>query len=732
VKTGAFCAFRIVLVAVYTVLLLGACTAADEAALLAPWTPASLSLLDLDDAPLPAADILAVYLRQQDDRIQIRLDLLEPGMFNAADFYLAFDTCPGGAAELPIHSRAGMDWDFLLSVPARGSIQLQQSNGAERAAAGVLVWRDPQVETLLIDLNRQALTACPGSADLGFNPGYRIRAQAFAAQPGEARVLDQSGIASLGAIPLRAANALLAFWNVYPAYSPATALRRWDGAHTGPLGSRHGLYNLLRSARAARLPVILLDLNSPAQLSALDYAGGLELAREMQSAGLLVLPEVPAAAGQTAGQPAFLSTERWEAHKTIPLARPAAGTTQANWNGLELDLKRQLIQSAVRQNAAAATLSLEYVPLGGELPLSGWGDPRSARAALRWLKSHPWVRLLDAHSLQAARFFPAPPQGEGANGADRSLSEGLDPALLSALQRMPANPLSLAAWQAYAALSAPVFPQPAELPDLRKIYAGQVWSIIEAAEWAQAPHPIAGCEVDPDRDGAPECVLASETVYAQIEIETASLTFLFGFATDSPAANPSSQSAHQMIGPSSQFISGLSDAATWDLHAGLSADPAVIPGAFGGPGHGFEVTRLDESLVLNDLQAGLRKIFRLESGGILLRIERDHPAHSDQKWTAEIPLALDPWQRFTPGWANRYQGRPTVYSYEWALRDGPAIRVRSNLGLKAVDFHASQMLFSAPEDPNREPPGGYYLPFPLALVEAVEPDWIEILLQPTP
>lgn len=722
---------RTFLVAVCLPLLLGACAAVGEAALLTPWTPASLSLLDLDDAPLPGADIIAVYLRQPDDRLQIRLDLLEPGEFNAVDYYLAFDACPGGVTELPVEGRAGMDWDFLLSVPAGGPIRLVQADGLERGGAGVLVWRDPQTEALLIDLNRQALTACPGVYDLGLDLSYRMRVQAFATRARGAQVLDRTGVVSLRGTPPRPANALLAFWNTYPAYTPATALRRWDGAHTGPQGGRHGLYNLLRSARAARLPVVLLDLNRPAQLSALDYAGGLELVRALHDAELLVLPEGSEVVNQTTEQPPFLAGERWGAYRTFPLPRPATGATQANWNGLELELKRQLIRSAVSQNTGARP-EREYVPLGGELPLSAWGDPRSARAAFRWLNNHPWVRLMDAHSLQAARLYPAPPQNALVNAADRPLNEQPDPALINALARMPDNPLSRAAREAYAAGFAPVFPQPAGLSALRTIYAGQVWSIIQAAEWAQVPRPIANCAIDTDRDGAPECVLASETVYAQIEIKTGALIFLFGFAADNPAAKPRSDSVHQMVGPSSQFISGLSDAAGWDLSAGLAADPAVIPGAFSGPGNGFEAIRLDESLVLSDVQTGLRKIYRLEENGISLQIERSLPTPADRKWTAAIPLALDPWQRFTPGWTEQYHGRLTSQGFEWALTHGAVIRVRSDAALKAADFRASQALFSAPEDPNREPPPDFYLPFPLALVEAAKPTWIEILLGTAP
>ena len=59
--------------------------------------------------------------------------------------------------------------------------------------------------------------------------------------------------------------------------------------------------------------------------------------------------------------------------------------------------------------------------------------------------------------------------------------------MLEALSQAPDNSLSQAAWQAYLALFAPVYPAPEELPALRANYRGQVWSLLEAARWAEHP-----------------------------------------------------------------------------------------------------------------------------------------------------------------------------------------------------------------------------------------------------
>jgi len=58
-----------------------------------------------------------------------------------------------------------------------------------------------------------------------------------------------------------------------------------------PFGGRHGLYNLLRTARSHQIPLFLLDLRSPYSLSALEYFGGMGLIRELITSGLITLAQ---------------------------------------------------------------------------------------------------------------------------------------------------------------------------------------------------------------------------------------------------------------------------------------------------------------------------------------------------------------------------------------------------------------------------------------------------------
>ncbi|MFN2127034.1 MAG: hypothetical protein ACK2TU_04165, partial [Anaerolineales bacterium] len=60
------------------------------------WDYSDLIALDPSDSTNPEMDIIAVYTRQINDEIQIRLDFLDQGDNVSYDLHLAFDTIPGG------------------------------------------------------------------------------------------------------------------------------------------------------------------------------------------------------------------------------------------------------------------------------------------------------------------------------------------------------------------------------------------------------------------------------------------------------------------------------------------------------------------------------------------------------------------------------------------------------------------------------------------------------------
>ncbi len=770
-------------------LTLTSCVSLPARAAYAPWVYTDLRLLDPAGEEQPTRDLIAVYTRQMDGDVQIRLDLLDHAPLPDYDLYLALDTSPGGTYDLPIDARAALEWDTLLVIPASGELQALDAVLQPRPGVALSVVRDSVLDTIVVSL-RQAI----------FPP---TRLQVFLTPPGASSVADQAGPVSSQAQPPAPARVLFAFWNSYPAYTPATALRRWNGAHTGPLGGSHGLGILLHAARQQGIPLALLDLKSPASLAALDYAGKLDQVQDMVRRGLLILPEdIPDLL--SVGEPTFddlpgqviarqrriarrfglpdsafafapLDALPWRPFTNFVFARLPAGqpllptsgdmpgtavlipsaskdrteaegvlapsylvsrqgqrvlflpadlqkAEQATLDGPSLEIRRAWVETALAAGQANGRAAL--LLLGGSLPESAWGAAGPAQASFRYLRAHPWIQPLDAQGLlgtaavaMAAGFQPTtgyPPDAQPYSFNRPDLSPEQNLALLHALQQAPDNALGQAAWQAYQALFAPVYPTSPDLPALRSAYVGQVWSLLEAAKWAANPTRQATCTADPDGDGYPECVLSSQSMYAQFEIDAGALAYLFALDNSVQNGAAAPRQAHQMIGPTSQFITGLSDPNEWDLSRGLAADPAAISGAFAGPGGGYRVeTPPGEGVVFVSPDNQVRKHYRLAPDGIDISVETAVVAPG---MAMKIPLALDAWRRFQPGWAGAYHAAPLSQGWQWELEPGLAVQIISSAASSLQTFNDSRPLLADAENPNLDYPPAHTLPFPYGLV----------------
>lgn len=725
--------------------ILPACRAVPGPDQPGPWGPAHVRLLDPVDSDSPSRDILAVYSRPAASGWRIRLDFLDSLPTLDSDLYLLLDTLPGGSPRLPIQAQAQIDGDLLVCILAAGEIRVLAADGGEVHPFPLQVLRDPNLDSVEISLG----------ASGGLLPVQGFHFQIFVTAPGSPQVVEETApVHSLGA-PVQRLPVLLAFWNSLPAYTPAQALRRWDGAHTGPLGGRHGLGNLLRAARASRTPLVLLDLNNPASLAALDLLDGEGLVRDSARAHLLVLPETlagwtgmtasltqsvlqrSAAASRRAAQefglsagaflyaptgelpantahpvifypqpadsglPQLVTVQRRAGSLLVPIPTPADAVQQAGPGGPALEVRRILSAAALQVNSAPA--GTQVLVLGGDLPASRWGIPSQAAPTLHYLASRPWLQVLGPDDLLGGL---RPGDEQRPRAVDAAPAGFSDPALLGRLESAPDHPLTQAAWQAYLQLLSPVYPAPAELDALRRAYLPQVHALLSAAEWAAQPFAAAGCQDDPDRDGQAECVLANEEIYAQFENDDGSLFLLF--------ARIDGQ-VHQIAGPSSLLSAGLSDASSWDPGAGLSADPAVIPGAFAEqPDLPYSPSLQGETLVFSSPNGGARKTYRLIPGGIAFAYQGPAPAGF------EIPLLLDPWLRFSPGWAGGYALRQTASGLRWEAASGVSVQVRAEgEGTAAPEWHtfrdALEFLPQA-ENPDRNYPPGHYVEFPLAVI----------------
>jgi hypothetical protein len=654
----------------------------------APWTVEDLRLLDPLDASAPEVEILAVYTRTLGKDVEIRLDLLDIRLTPDYDLKISL-TAPGE--------------EITLLLPPTGRPTVTSWTPGMR----VRVSRDPWLDTVTVRLNR-----------LFIPQPFSVQAAAYL--PGQASPADETALVRSDALPpVERAPVVLAFWDVFPAATPAQALRRWDGAHTGPHGGRHGLRHLLDSVEEYELPVVLLDLMNPASLAALDLTGGaLDQVKRLASAGLLVLP------GTACGQPADVALDfsreaavdfdlpgslfvyacgaglqpdsqtqffplsdpshlgRSGAVRLIPV--PSEGAEQATSEGLSLEVRRALVEAALSPDPA------DLVTLGGSLPDSTWGAYDMAGVSFAWLRGHPWVKVLGGYDLMT---FPT--------GGEVDLPEppptSEDP-WLEALRLAPDNAITRSAWQASLMLHSPE--AELALQSLREAYAGQVGILLAAAEWAEAPARRADCSTDPDQDGRVECILSNESYFAVIETNGARLTHLFLLDEGG---------AHQLVAPTSQFTVGLSDPSEWHPERGDAADPGALMGAFSDMvGTYDEYTASFSGEVLTLAKEGMRKTFRLSEGGVEVRYQ------AAGQVSLRLPLAVDP-ETFYTG-AGDYQAVLAPGTWTWGPGGGLHAEVWTDEELTGEGFTVSQVFLNLPEDPDQEYPMGHYFPFPLSMV----------------
>jgi len=735
--------------------LVAACSPQERSAPGAIWDYADLRTLSQSDQHISSGDFIAGYARSAGSDFQLRFDLLAMTEPQENDFYVALDYGPGGSHHLPINGEADIAWDTLLSLPAAGLPQafsptspneLSPESGAEFQS---LVEEDlipriiriPWQDYVLISINQSSI---PRSSK-------GIKIQAFSTAPGVKKISDSIGPFSSNGTPPEQAPLQLTFWNAFPAYSPAQALRKWDGAHTGPYGERHGLSILLDNVRRYAVPVVLLDLRTPAVLSALDHMGAVPLVKNLQTAKLLTLPDsLPGSPsfplfpdGLPEWTPAYypdyakLVSERFDLPlsdilylprtfedspegyslyfsppeqippyaRGIPLPPQTPQDPQATADGLPLTIRNQLLNNALTRDANPASYPL--LVLGGDLQTSAFADPASAAATLSYIANHPWIKPLNRDDLHVLPRKTEPQFLPGiTNRSDTAL---FSPSPILSILPEPdinqSNPLYLAAWDSALSLYAPLPPEPTNLPQLRSGYSGQPGILLAAAHWADEPHSRQDCQSDLDLDGIPECILSSEDQFAVIDQLGARLIAYF-YQSDS--------GVHQLIAPTAQLIVGLGDPSTWQLDALDGADPAGMHGAFADtppPWSRYLPTSNGDGITFTSPDQRIMKTYTLNVDGLAIAYQ------SSESAVSRIPIAIDPWLRFSPGWSDQHRYQPIEGGYRFAAANNGAIEVLSNLPLRVFSFTDSLSVLDSPEDPNFDYPRGHYLPFPFTVIE---------------
>ncbi len=598
-----------------------------------PWAGA-LRALDPADALAPANDITAVYLRQNGDALQIRVDLLK------------FEN----TAELSLDIEIG-DISTPEAIPF--PIRIPSEDSPARLTL------DPLLATVIIEIPLSAIPSRP-RVDVS-TPEEQITD------------LTLDSPAPNQNVPL-----LLTFYDTFAARFPAEALRSWDGAHTGPRGERHGLKHLLDAVEEYRAPVVLLDLKEPENLSVLDALGVLPRIQQMEKDSLLILPDAPEQEalfgfspspfmwGVSANRPTFAYTTDpnhiyhpfFRKTIIIPIA-VETDSTQPTPDGPSLEIRRALLETALNADEN------DLLVLGGSLRNSTWGSPDMVGSTLAYFASRPYVRVLTAKDLVE---FP---------------TKSGRPELRLSLQDESLNKLETH----FRSLTQPV--------------------LDFVANWEGSP--LSSCSTDLDKDNQPECVLANGEYLAIFDPQGARLTYLF-----SVARIGNSRELHQLIGPSWQVAAGLSNPSLWDTSAGEAADPGAYPGAFADtddPFKAYEPALEGDTLIFRSLDGTRIKTFSLTATGLEISYRTQEPV------ITRIPLLVDPDTRFTAGWAGNYIQEAIPGGVAWGLENGPKVKIQADGLITMRAFNESLSLLAGPEDPDFSYPPGYYVPFPMAVVE---------------
>jgi hypothetical protein len=209
-----------------------------------------------------------------------------------------------------------------------------------------------------------------------------------------------------------------------------------------------------------------------------------------------------------------------------------------------------------------------------------------------------------------------------------------------------------------------------------------------------------------DYDNATECILADKTKFLVIEPQGGYIPFFFSL---------DAQGVHQIIGPTWEFVVGLSDPSTWQPNLGIRADSAQILGALQDPFSDWKnYTAQIEGNAINliDNSGAISRSFTLTDDGVDIQIQTSLDVNK-----TIIPLVVDPWTRFTPGWGNLYFGEISGSSYTWGLQSGIRVRISSSAPISTYAFNDTFSMMSKPEDPNFDYSPGHYLPFPMAVIE---------------
>lgn len=624
------------------------------------WNIADVRVVDYVDASEPFLDLIAAYTREQGDVLQLRLDYLDISLNEPQNIVIAIDNKPGGnsliplSGDLSLFAEVELDWDLLFLIDNnRDFIALDQNLNVMDSVQG-RVERDLAMDMVIISIDSEVVIS-------DSNP---VNAQVFSLPVDMDGIADSTAVFSLDQVAGERAKVALFFWNTFQSRTPAEALRSWDGAHAGPLSNRHGLRYLIEAVSAIRVPVVLADLATLSNLSALDYLGVISMVRGLVRDRVLFF-------GLCCLDYEFCLAGNGYTHFSDNFSKDI---TPGAIPEIALSLRQSFVASAHSDGT--------IVIIGGDFATSEWGIPSVAQYGLEYIVNHPWIQvtgevgsLPGSATITAHCDFHQAPDVPAAN-------------VHLHLAASPPNPLTETAWQMYRMLISDKLQE-----EMAQIIYSHIFHVLAAAQWAESPYEKTDCEVDLDQNGDKECILANRHIFTTIEPKTG--TMIFAFFKDAA-------SVHQFIGPTHQFSASNSLSQIPDALSGTSVDV-------------YQVNVLSPGVIeLISGKLAMRKLFVLSTSSIAFSVEGTQS-------TIYMPLAVDPWQRFKSNWGeNYYANFISPQSQVWGLHSGIAIEITSPNPNSLIAFNASIETIRQPENPNHDYTAGHYLPFPMALV-ALQP-----------
>ncbi len=691
------------------------------------WTYSDVRLLDLVDAVDPNQDLIALYTRINNNNFQIRIDFLDLVSSLDQDVYIPIDTNPGGSNQIKTPNngtiQTDINWDYLIIFPEDGKFQIVNSNYFPLDDIEIFILINSFQDNIILSINQNSLPA--------ISPFTKI--QVITTSPNMAYITDQIGPTSIDGPPPSRAKVLFVFWDTFYSSTPAEALRSWAGAHSGPISSRHGLKYLLDFADKTHNPIFLLDIMKPETLSALDYLSVDGWIEKLINQGKVITYDKD-----------FILYVYWNYKEDNEVYFNISSNDYAQYyssydtcfqfSGITSDpnvfinlfneCKSLLISNGFYKSS-------DLIILGGDFQSSLLGDPAVLSNIHSYIYNHPWIQVLTQYDIQTNKgelvSYSRPGNFDDLRNMLSSQSVLEDKYsfrkdnqdIYSALISAPENQLSDLAWQIYEKLS---YPMTSELIPLGENYIGQIGQILAAAHWVNHPEAISSCKSDLDFDGELECVLATSDIFVIIEPKGAYVPFIF---------SKDEQGAHQIVGPTWEFMLGISDPSTWDLSLGVRSDSAQILGAFVDDFNKWDnsvIVTLNNSITFTNGSMSIRKSFILTENGVVVEFSDNNlPLKGTQ-----IPLVLDPWTRYSEDWGDKYKYQAIANGIAWKIDSGKYIVVHSNNLLTIIPFNATHDALAKPEDPNFDYGRGHYLPFPISLIE-IQPAasyQIEIVIHP--